>query len=287
MKIKKALLSIGLAVCCLFSTACSAKTPPGNMGDEVILSEGDLVCEIEVENYGTMKFKLFPDIAPLAVANLQKLCEKHYYDGLKIHRVLKDNFIQGGSLNGDGTGGEAVINNNGYFANEISADARHYYGALCTANLSGRNTTQFAIINSKKVYDLKQYDVEKIKAKAAEYTAKKEGLEATDPLLEDLTYGETRYNALADMISKASDEVINKYLETTGGCPMMDGASTVFGQIFEGQNVLDTITNADVTTNNLGEVSKPTEDIIIKSVRVTVVPPPEPVESSSSSKKKK
>lgn len=287
MKIKKALLCIGLVLCCIFCTACSAKTIPGNIGDEVVLNPGDLVAEIEIENYGIMKFKLFPDIAPLAVDNLQKLCEKHYYDGLKIHRVLKDNFIQGGSLNGDGTGGEAVINANGYFPNELSTDARHFYGALCTANLSGKNTTQFAIINSKKVYDLSKYDVEKIKAKAAEYTAQKEGLEQTDPLLEDLNYGEARYTALADMISKATDEVKNKYFETTGGCPMMDGASTVFGQIFEGQDVLDNITKAEVTSNNLGEVSKPTEDIIIKSVRVTVVPEPEPVESSSSSKKKK
>lgn len=287
MKIKKALLCIGLALCCFFSTACSAKTIPGNVGDEVVLNPGDLVAEIEIENYGIMKFKLFPDIAPLAVDNLRKLCEKHYYDGLKIHRVLKDNFIQGGSLNGDGTGGEAVINANGYFPNELSMDARHFYGALCTANLSGKNTTQFAIINSKKVYDLSQYDVDKILAKATEYTAQKEGLEQTDPLLEDLNYGEARYTALADMISKATDEVKNKYFETTGGCPMMDGASTVFGQIFEGQDVLDKITASEVTTNNLGEVSKPAEDIIIKSVRVTVVPEPEPVESSSSSKKKK
>ena len=285
MKLKRALLWIGLALLCVFTTACSAKIPPGNIGEEVIITEGDLIAEITVEGYGTMKFKLFPDIAPQAVENFQKLCAKGYYDGLKIHRVMENNFIQGGSLNGDGTVGEELVNTNGYFPTEISTDARHFYGALCYANLNGHNTTQFYVVNSKKIYDLSTYDVDKIKAAAADFAAKREGLETTDPYFEELTYNENRYLELANMISKASDTVIKKYFETTGGCPMLDGSNTVFGQIFEGKDVLEAITNVKVTSNNLGELSRPVEDIIITSIRVTVAPAPEPEESSSSKKK--
>lgn len=288
MKLKRVLLCIVMVLCCLLNTACGSSVPPGNIGDEVILSEGDLIAEINIESYGTMKFKLFPDIAPQAVNNFQKLCDKKYYDGLKIHRVLKDGFIQGGSLNGDGTGGEALVNTTGYFPNEISPDARHFFGALTYANLNGQNTTQFAIVNSKKLYDLTQYDPAAIKETAAEFTAKKEGLDNTDPYLEELTYNETRYNALADMISGASKEIIKKYAETTGGLPMMDGSNTVFGQIFEGQDVLEKITEAEVATNNFGEKSRPVEDIVISSIRVSVYHAPEPEpEPESSSKKKK
>lgn len=286
MKLKRALLCIGLVLLCIFTTACSAKIPPGNIGDEVVVSQGDLIAEIEVEGFGVMKFKLFPDIAPQAVENFKKLCDKGYYDGLKIHRVRKDNYIQGGSLNGDGTGGEAVINTTGYFPNEISTDARNFFGALCMANFNGQNTTQFYIVNSTKVYDLKTYDVNKIKEAAAAIAAKKEGLEATDPLLEELTYQETCYNELANMISKASDTVMKKYFETTGGCPMLDGSNTVFGQIFEGMDVLKAITDVKVTSNNHGELSRPVEDLIIKSARVTEAPAPEPEEPPQSSKKK-
>lgn len=287
MKLKRALLCIGLALLCVFTTACSAKVPPGNIGSEVIISEGDLIAEIDVEGFGVMKFKLFPDIAPQAVENFQKLCAKGYYDGLKIHRVLKDNYIQGGSLNGDGTGGEALINTNGYFPNEISSDARHFYGALCMANLNGHNTTQFYIVNSKKIYDLRTIDVDKIKAAAAEFTAAKEGLEQYDPLLEQLNYDEERYTELAKMISGAGEDVMKKYFESTGGCPMLDGSNTVFGQIFEGTDVLNKITGVDVTSNNLGEMSRPVEDIIIKSIRVTEAQPAEPEEDNTSSSKKK
>lgn len=286
MKLKKALLCIGLVFCCFFNTACSG-TPRGNVGEELMLSEGDLVAEIVIEGYGTIKAKLFPDIAPQAVENFQKLCEKKYYDGLKIHRVLKDNFIQGGSLNGDGTGGEALINTTGYFPNETSPDARHFYAALTSPNLNGRNTTQFAIVNSKKLYDLKEFDPAKIKEKAAEYKAATEGLEATDPMFEELAYNANRYTALADMISGASETVLKKYAETTGGCPTLDGSNTVFGQVFEGFDIIDKITEAKVTTNNYGELSRPVDDIVITSIRVTVVPPPEPEPEESSSKKKK
>ena len=287
MKLKSALLCIGLVVLCLFSTACSAKVLPGNIADEVTISEGDLIAEIVVEGYGTMKFKLFPDIAPQAVENFKKLCEKGYYDGLKIHRVLENNYIQGGSLNGDGTGGEALINTNGYFPTEISPDARNVYGALCMANLNGRNTTQFYIVNSKKIYDLRTYDTAKLKEEAEKFAAAREGLEPIDPYYDMLLYQEESYKQLAEMISGASDAVIKKYFETTGGCPMLDGFNTVFGQIFEGKDVLDAITKTKVTSNNLGELSKPVEDIIITSARVTEAPPPVPEETSSSSKKKK
>lgn len=286
-RLKRVLLCIGLALLCLFNTACSPKVPPGNIGDEVIISEGDLIAEIEIEGYGVMKFKLFPDIAPQAVDNFVKLSEKGYYNGLKIHRVLKDGFIQGGSLNGDGTGGDAVINTNGFFPTETSPDARHFFGALCMANLNGNNTTQFYVVNSRRVYDLRTYDVSKIKEAAAEFAAAREGLDEYDPRKDEYTYNEARYLELANMIEKASDTVIKKYFETTGGCPDMDGSNTVFGQLFEGKDVLEAITGVAVTSNNLGELSRPIDDLIITAVRVTEAPPAEPEEETSSSSKKK
>lgn len=288
MKLKKAILSIGLAVCCLMNTGCSPKTLPGNIGNEVTFSDGDLIAEIEIENYGTMKAKLFPDIAPQAVENFQKLAANGYYNGLKIHYVMPDNRIQGGSLNGDGTGGTPEINLNGYFENETSADARHFFGALCMANENGHNTTQFYIVNSKKKEDLTKYSAEKILARAAEYTTQKEGMDNTDPDYDMLTYYETYYTNLAEMISGASDEVKAKYA-SVGGVPMWDGGNTVFGQVFEGLQILENISGTEITTDNNGIECRPVEDIIIKEVRIIEykTPEPEPEESSSSKKGKK
>lgn len=286
MKLKNALLSIGLAVICLVTSGCKGKSLPGNIGNEVTFKDGDLIAEFEIENFGTIKAKLFPEQAPKAVENFVKLCDEKYYDGLKIHRVAKDMCIQGGSLNGDGTGGTALINNDGFFANEYSLDARHFYGALCSANQFGQNTTQFYIVNNKTPQDIAQYDSAKILAKAAEFTAAKEGLDSYDPDYDYIVSQEAYYTQLAAMISGATDEVKAKYAEK-GGYPLWDGMSTVFGQVYEGFDVLEKISAVEVTTNNLGKVERPKTDIIIKSVKITKYVTPEPVEETSSTSKKK
>ena len=62
------------------------------------------VATIEVENFGTIKVELYPDIAPQTVANFTTLANRGFYDGLTFHRIIKDFMIQGGDKNGDGSG---------------------------------------------------------------------------------------------------------------------------------------------------------------------------------------
>ena len=62
------------------------------------------VATMEVENFGTIKFELYPEYAPETVANFVALANRGFYDGLTFHRIVKDFMIQGGDKNGDGTG---------------------------------------------------------------------------------------------------------------------------------------------------------------------------------------
>ncbi len=62
------------------------------------------VATIEVENFGTIKIELYPDMAPNTVTNFIKLANSGFYDGLTFHRTVPDFMIQGGDSNGDGTG---------------------------------------------------------------------------------------------------------------------------------------------------------------------------------------
>ena len=62
------------------------------------------VATMEVENFGTVKFELYPEYAPETVANFIALANRGFYDGLTFHRIVKDFMIQGGDKNGDGTG---------------------------------------------------------------------------------------------------------------------------------------------------------------------------------------
>lgn len=67
---------------------------------------GDTVAEFTIKDYGTVKVRLFPELAPKAVENFITHAKDGYYDGLSFHRVIDNFMIQGGDPKGDGTGGE-------------------------------------------------------------------------------------------------------------------------------------------------------------------------------------
>ena len=184
MNIKRILLSavlsagvmISSAGCSLFGGGSSASS--GNIGD-ITFADGDKIAVIEFKDYGTVKAKLFPDIAPVGVENFIKLAEQGYYDGLKIHRVIQDTYIQGGSLNGDGTGGTAAYvgedaaKNATTFPIEVSEKARNFYGALgYAADAYGNNSVQFYIVSNKTPADTSKISAEKVQAKADELASK-------------------------------------------------------------------------------------------------------------------
>lgn len=278
MKIMRKILSCLLAAGCALSlTACTKKAPAGNVAEEITIVDGDKIADIVIEDYGTISVKLFPDLAPNAVDNFIKLAESGYYDGLKIHYVAKDECIRGGSLNGDGTGGTALIED-GQFGLETNTDARNFYGALgYVADQFGYNTTTFYMVNNKKSADIKQFSADLIKTEATSYADMKESLEEGDPLLEYLNYEEAYYTVLAEMVGKASDDVVKKYAEK-GGNPLWDGGFTVFGQIYAGFDVLDKISGVDVVMGREGNKTKPKTDIIIESVTIIEYKTPEETE---------
>ena len=90
---------------------------------------------------GPIRVNLFPDQAPLTVANFVNLAQRGYYDGLKFHRVIPDFMVQGGCPQGSGTGGP------GYrFEDEVDTGLRHEKGVLSMANAGpGTNGSQFFI----------------------------------------------------------------------------------------------------------------------------------------------
>lgn len=54
------------------------------------------IVTMEVQDYGTIKLELYPEMSPEAVANFVALAKNGYYDGTKFHRVIEGFMIQAG-----------------------------------------------------------------------------------------------------------------------------------------------------------------------------------------------
>ncbi len=91
---------------------------------------------------GDIKLQLYPDKAPLTVANFVNLAKRGYYDGLIFHRVIPDFMIQGGCPEGTGRGGPGYT-----FEDEFHPELKHERpGILSMANAGpGTNGSQFFI----------------------------------------------------------------------------------------------------------------------------------------------
>jgi peptidyl-prolyl cis-trans isomerase B (cyclophilin B) len=186
-------------------------------GEEIVVME---------TNYGTIKLRLFPKIAPKAVENFKTHAKDKYYDGLVFHRIIDDFMIQGGDPDGNGMGGQSIWGKP--FEDEFDVNYHNIRGALSMAN-SGPNTngSQFFIVQNNNVG-------------------------------EDLIGQMTRVGKEGGF----PEEVVKAYSKL-GGTPWLDYRHTVFGQVFEGMDIVDKITAVKTDRNN-----KPLQPVVMEKVMI-------------------
>ena len=231
------------------------------------------VAVIEVEGFGTIRAVLFEDEAPKTVENFITHAEEGYYDGLTFHRVIDEFMIQGGDPQGDGTGGESIWGKD--FEDEFTDNLYNFRGALSMAN-SGKNTngSQFFIVQESdgSSYTDSYFDSIEEQNKLSPSKKAKQQFQQYLNLgyaAEDLaTYGITEATLKANFQrqnagqTQFTDDVRNYYRQV-GGTPWLDGKHTVFGQVIEGMDVVDTIAAVSVDDN-----SAPNEAVVISSITI-------------------
>lgn len=187
-------------------------------------ARGELVAILHT-SMGDIAVRLFPEQTPKTCENFVTHAKNGYYNGLIFHRVIPDFMIQGGDPRGNGTGGESIWG--GSFEDEFDIGLRNYRGALSMAN-AGPNTngSQFFIVQCAAV---------------------------DERLLAQM-------RQLADQGFPA--EVTENY-EKVGGTPHLDFRHSVFGQVYDGMDVVDAI--AAVKT---GRGDKPLTDVVIQSIEI-------------------
>lgn len=180
MKHKKLFLTMSMTATLLFAAGCTSngsdttssstkesteKTTETSTVESIDLNSLELpqlnteVADNEdlvemVTTKGTIKIKLFPELAPKAVENFMTHAKDGYYDGVTFHRVIQDFMIQGGDPEGNGTGGESIWGEG--FETEISNQLYNIRGALSMARTQDPNSngSQFFIVqNSDDMHD--------------------------------------------------------------------------------------------------------------------------------------
>ncbi len=187
---------------------------------------GDIVAKMKT-TMGDISILLFPEAAPKAVENFTELSRQGYYDGIIFHRVIKDFMIQGGDPTGTGMGGKSVWGKP--FNDEFHPDFHNIRGALSMAN-SGPSTngSQFFIVQ----------------------------LGTCDPGF---------IQQMEQMPDSFPPETVKDYMNL-GGTPWLDFRHTVFGQVYDGMDVVDAIANVKV-----GDADKPVETVSIIGIDISTV----------------
>lgn len=94
-----------------------------------------------------MKFELDPENAPITCANMEKLANEGFYDGLIFHRIIKDFMIQGGDPQGTGIGGSDEEIKGEFIGNGVVNKHKHKRGTISMARVQDPNSasSQFFI----------------------------------------------------------------------------------------------------------------------------------------------
>ena len=106
------------------------------------------IVRIELEDGGVMRAELYPEIAPITVANFEKLVKEGFYDGVIFHRVIPGFMIQGGDPTGTGMGGPGWNIKGEFAANGVPNSLKHTAGVLSMARAMDPNSggSQFFIM---------------------------------------------------------------------------------------------------------------------------------------------
>jgi len=261
-------------------TACKEETPTTE-------SEAPVEKRTQIEmttSKGKILLELYNE-TPKHRDNFIKIVNDGVLDSLLFHRVIDQFMVQAGDPESKHAEPDVQLGNGGleYTVDaEMHPDLFHKRGALGAARDGNperaSSSTQFYIVQRGPRSDsLIDVDQKRINGWLAEHYMQKDSLFATlfserDEAIS--TRNEEAYYKVMDSIGKIAEtyEGFERYTipeshrevyRTQGGTSHLDQNYTVFGEVIEGMNVVDSI--AIVSTN---DADRPVEDVRILSIKV-------------------
>nr|WP_319400210.1 peptidylprolyl isomerase [uncultured Carboxylicivirga sp.] len=236
-------------------------------------------------NKGDILIQLY-DETPKHRDNFLKLANEGFYDQLLFHRVIKDFMIQGGDPDSKGAESGKQLGNGGPgYTIDAEIDFPklfHKKGALAAARMGDNvnpekksSGSQFYIVEGKKLND---EDFEKVERRLNSMQRQNlfyktlEGYKDTLMSLRKSGDQQAVMNLqmeINEIVEKKAEtlpkvtipEDIKEVYRTIGGVPHLDGNYTVFGEVIEGLDVVDSIASV-----KCDQYDRPLDDVIIEKV---------------------
>ena len=219
-------------LCLLICVTVNAQKKKENKGAKMMQSNNTEHLVLISTSLGDMKVKLY-DATPKHRDNFLKLAQENFYDSLLFHRVIKSFMIQGGDpLSKNAAPGVMLgSGDNGYtIPAEFVDTIFHKKGAICAARTD----------NPEKASSGCQFYI---------------------------VQGQVMTNEQITMMEQQRglklSETQKKIYTTLGGSPWLDGGYTVFGEVVEGLDVIDKISEVKTAPGD-----RPVADVFIIKVKV-------------------
>lgn len=175
---------------------------------------------------GEIKAVLYPEYAPNTVNNFIQLAQSGYYDNTYVFRTNENVYFAAGSPNQDGSLNDGYNKENENIANEYHQNLWPFKGALCAVSSSGYGGSRFLFVNS---------------------------IEFTDEIKEGL-------------LSSSENTLLADAFIEHGGVPNYAQQMTIFGQAYEGLDIVELISSKESDPDN---ENIPYEEIMIESVEIS------------------
>lgn len=230
--------------------------------------------KVKIEtNYGTIVLALYNE-TPLHRDNFIKLTKSKFYDSLLFHRVIPNFMIQCGDPGSKGASQTKFLGNGGpgyTIPAEFMPGLIHKKGAVAAARLGEEQNplkassgSQFYIVQGR-IYseqELNQIEEQRISKMTIQvlidYLQKPEQTELRNQIIALQKEGKTEeYNAKIEEIKALFPQEMamierfkytpeqRKIYTTLGGTPHLDYEYTVFGEVIEGFDIVEKISNVE------------------------------------------
>lgn len=199
-------------------------------GDTIAIFDTDL---------GEFRAVLYDEYCPKTVAKFVERVNAGDYNNKSVYYVINDAYLMTGGFENDKGAYTGRKDDTEVVENEYSVDLWPFKGALVAySELPGYSDSRLIICNEDKTITQEQVDE-----------------------LKESMYANDKY----DDVQKANiANLFDKFIEV-GGVFAMGGYVTVFGQTYEGMDVVDKITSVQTDEKTY----RPLETIMVKSVTIS------------------